>query len=148
MLSKKDLMNTNEYWVEELQNEIYRQTIAYMKKHQLNQNELAQKWGVSKGYISQILKGNCNFSLKKLVELSLAMGKAPMVTYIETSVFYELEQLSAYMEEKMKEPFSIKFDKITAVNSTNSLVNINLNALMLNKTNHLTIVKDNDLIAA
>ncbi len=84
MLTKKELFKTKEYWIEELQNEIYRQVTLYMKKHKLNQNQLAEKWGVSKGYVSQVLKGDCNFSLKKLVELSLALEKTPDIKYVES----------------------------------------------------------------
>ena len=77
-------MKTKEYWIEELQNEIYHQVTLYMKKHKFNQNQLAEKWGVSKGYVSQVLKGNCNFSLKKLVEFSLAIEKTPVIKYFDT----------------------------------------------------------------
>ena len=105
MLKKKDLYKTSEYWIEELQNELYRQVSDYMKQNNLNQNELAEKWGVSKGYISQILKGNCNFTLKKLTELSLALGKAPIVQYVPTDIYYEFEKISSYVNEQMHKPF-------------------------------------------
>lgn len=111
MLSKKGLFKTKEYWIEELQNEIYRQVTEYMSKHDLNQNELAEKWGVSKGYVSQILKGDCNFSLKKLVELSLAMEKAPIVQYVETDIYYDFVTLSKYMEKRINKPFEISYTR-------------------------------------
>lgn len=107
MLSKKDLYKTSEYWVEELQNEIFRQVMNYMQKNDLNQNELANKWGVSKGYISQILSGNCNFSLKKLVELSLALEKIPIVKYMPINVYDQIEKISSYMTEQMNKPLII-----------------------------------------
>lgn len=93
MLKKRELLKTSEYWVEEIQNELYRQVIEYMEKHDFNQNQLAEKWGFSKGYISQILNGNCNFSLKKLVELSLALGKVPILKY---------EGINSYKEPLVK----------------------------------------------
>ncbi len=83
MLKKKELLKTKEYWIEEIQNEISNQVVGYMKKNNLNQNELAENLGFSKGYVSKILKGECNFSIKKLVELSLALGKAPLIKYLD-----------------------------------------------------------------
>ena len=93
MVNKKNLYKTKEYWIKEIQNEIYSQVVNYMASYDLNQNELAEKWGVSKRYVSEILNGNCNFSLKKLVELSLALEKAPLIEYVEMNRYYE------FMEE-------------------------------------------------
>jgi predicted XRE-type DNA-binding protein len=81
--TKQELFQTKEYWIDELQNEIYRQVSDFMKKNELNQIQLANQLGVSKGYVSQILNGDCNFTLKKIVELSLALGKAPIVNYVD-----------------------------------------------------------------
>ena len=81
MLSKKELIKTPEYWLEKLQNEIFRQVHAYMDKEGLNQSQLAIRLGVSKGYISQVLNGNFNFSIRKLVELSLSIGVVPEIRF-------------------------------------------------------------------
>jgi len=66
-----------EYWLEKIQNDIYRAAVEFMKQKGLNQNGLAQHLGVTKGYVSQILNGNFNFSISNLVKLSLALGVAP-----------------------------------------------------------------------
>jgi transcriptional regulator with XRE-family HTH domain len=115
MLTKKNLYKTPEFWTEEIQNEIYRQVNDFMKENKLNQNELAKKWGVSKGYISQILNGNCNFSVSKLVELSLSLDKFPIFNYLKPNTFYEVEKLSEYIQSKIEEPliFTYKKDKTT-----------------------------------
>lgn len=83
MLDRKELVKTTEFWVETLQNQIYREVISFMEKNDLTRSQLAQELGVSKGYITQILNGECNFSLKKLVELSLKMKAAPIISYVE-----------------------------------------------------------------
>lgn len=77
MFSNSELKRTPEYWLETIQNEIFRQVKKYMEENKLNQTQLANKLGVSKGYISQILNGNFNFTLKKLIELSIAIGVVP-----------------------------------------------------------------------
>jgi len=81
MLSKKELITTPEYWIEKLQNEIFRQVYVYMEKEGLNQSQLAIRLGVSKGYVSQILNGNFNFTIKKLIELSLSIDVFPEIRF-------------------------------------------------------------------
>jgi len=81
MITRKELITSPEYWFEGIQNELYRQVITYMEKSGLNQNQLADKLGVSKGYVSQILKGEFNYTLKKLIEISIAIGKIPMIEF-------------------------------------------------------------------
>ncbi len=108
MLCKKDLYKTNEYWVDILQNEIYRQVTAYMKVNELNQNQLAEKWNVSKGYVSQVLSGSCNFSIKKLVELSLALNQVPMLGFVPNEAYHKFEEVSKYIESQMNEQFLIR----------------------------------------
>lgn len=124
MLSKKELMNSPEYWVEELQNQIYREVLDYMQSKDWNRTTLAKEWGVSKGYVTQILSGECNFSLQKWVELSLKMQKAPVVEYLDTKDIYEMDNVSKMVNEQVNKPlllnysnnskwFSIKSDQFT-----------------------------------
>ena len=81
MFTREEVLRSPEYWFEEAQNELYRQVVEYMEKSGLNQTQLAEKLGVSKGYVSQILKVEFNYTLKKLIEISLAVGKVPQVEY-------------------------------------------------------------------
>ena len=81
MFTREEVLRSPEYWFEEAQNELYRQVVEYMEKSGLNQTQLAEKLGVSKDYVSQILKGEFNYTLKKLIEISLAVGKVPQVEY-------------------------------------------------------------------
>lgn len=81
MITREELLQSPEYWFENAQNDLYGQVMEYMKNEGLNQSQLAEKLGVSKGYISQVLKGEFNYTLKKLIELSLAVGKVPQVSY-------------------------------------------------------------------
>ena len=52
-----------------------------MEVRHLSQNDLAVKLGVTKGYISQILNGNFNFTIGKLIELSLAIEMVPDIEF-------------------------------------------------------------------
>ncbi len=81
MMNREEILSSPDYWFEEAQNELYRQVIEYKEKKGITQTQLAEQLGVSKGYISQILKGEFNYTLKKLIELSLAVGKVPQIEY-------------------------------------------------------------------
>lgn len=81
MIKHEELLQTPEYWFESIQNEIFRQVDAYIKENKLTQTQFAEQLGVSKGYVSQVMKGEFNYTLKKLIELSLAVGKAPVLEF-------------------------------------------------------------------
>ena len=97
MISREELYKTQEYWLERIQNDIFRMVHHYMEEKQLNQSALAKELGVSKGYISQIVNGNFNFSLTKLIELSITLGVAPKVNLEES-----LQEYSADQERKLE----------------------------------------------
>ncbi len=47
----------------------------------MNRSELAKKLGVTKGYISQVLNGDSDHRISKMVELSLAIGVVPDIRF-------------------------------------------------------------------
>ena len=59
----------------------------------MSRQEFAEKLGVSKGRMSQILNGDFNGRLDRLVELALAAGKAPV---------FEFKDLETYVKEDTK----------------------------------------------
>ncbi len=80
MLRKEELEKQPEYWIEVIQNDIFRAMREFMKREKLNQSQMALRMGVSKGYVSQILNGNFNFSLNKLVELCIFLERYPILS--------------------------------------------------------------------
>jgi|WetSurMetagenome_2_1015567.scaffolds.fasta_scaffold260301_2 transcriptional regulator with XRE-family HTH domain len=72
-----ELIKSPHFWLEMIQNEIYSQLHEYMKRTGKSQNDIANDLNVSKSYISQVLNGNFNFTLKKLIDLTLYVGKIP-----------------------------------------------------------------------
>jgi transcriptional regulator with XRE-family HTH domain len=101
MLAREELYRTTEYWLERIQNDIFRAVHEYMEEKGLNQTALAKELGVSKGYISQILNGNFNFSLTKLIELSLKLDVTPKVDLSESIEAYtsRQEERLGYMQK-------------------------------------------------
>ena len=78
-MKRKELLQSKEYWLGEIQIEIFNHLNDYMKEHNLNKKELAKKLGFSRKFISRILNGNCDCSITKMVELYLAIGKVPKI---------------------------------------------------------------------
>lgn len=80
-MKREELLKSEGYWVAKLQTDLYRELISFMEKTHRNSSQLAEYLGCSKGYVSQLLNGNFDHKLSKLVELSLAIGKAPLLEY-------------------------------------------------------------------
>jgi len=91
MKSKKEIIKSAAYWLAHLQIELYQQLKSYMESNNLNQNDMAKKLKVSKGHISQILNGDSNFTLKKLITLSLAIKKVPVIKFVSLSKYLSVE---------------------------------------------------------
>ena len=82
MITYDELLTTPEYWITRIQLDLYAMIERYMQNNNLSRTELAHKLGVSKGYISQVLNGDFDHRLSKLVELSMAVGMVPQISYI------------------------------------------------------------------
>jgi transcriptional regulator with XRE-family HTH domain len=80
-MTRNELLSHKEYWLVGIQLDLYAQLEAYMKENGMNRTQLAEKLGVTKGYISQVLNGDFDHKISKLVELSLAIGLVPTISY-------------------------------------------------------------------
>ncbi len=125
MITREELLKTEEYWFETLQNEIYRIVAAYLEKEGVNQTEFAKKLGVSKGYVSQIMNGNFNYTLKKLIELSLAVNRIPEFNFKDINEFISEDRKRYEMQYAPYFSFTIQSKK-SSVNTgqTSSTDNI------------------------
>lgn len=93
MFSQEELREFPEYWMEIVQQEIYEEILAYMEQEGLNRKQLANRLDVSKGYVSQILNGRSNFSMKKFIELALKINRYPNITFTPKSTLMQEERL-------------------------------------------------------
>lgn len=100
MKTKKELLKSKAHWVTKIQLELYKNILDYMEAKGLNNSRLAEELGVTKGYVSQILNGDFDHKLSKLVELSLFIGKAPLVKFknLETLIEQETHKISVVKE--------------------------------------------------
>lgn len=88
MITFDELKSTQEYWTTRIQLTLYSCIKDYMEQNNISRTELAQRLGVTKGYITQLLNGNFDHRLSKLVELSLAIGLIPQINFIPASEFH------------------------------------------------------------
>lgn len=83
MYTEKELKEFPEYWTENIQNDLYFKIKKYMEANNLNKTKLAKDLGVSKGYVTQILNGEFNPSIKKYTELALKTGHYPNISFVK-----------------------------------------------------------------
>jgi transcriptional regulator with XRE-family HTH domain len=93
-MKRKELLNSNEYWISKIQIDLYNIIEDYIAKNKITKTQLAEQLGVTKGYVSQILNGDFDHKVSKLVELSLAVGKIPVLTFEDIGQHCEDDELN------------------------------------------------------
>lgn len=91
-MTREELLKSPEYWVTGIQIDLYNCAERFMEQHKLNRTQLASHLGVSKGYVSQLLNGDYDHKLSKLVELSLAFGYVPDMKFMPVEQYVAMEQ--------------------------------------------------------
>lgn len=92
-MNRHDIISSPEYWTQRIQLQLFDCIEKYMVEHHLNRTQLAQKLGVSKGYVSQLLNGDYDHRLSKLVDLALAMGCVPMLSLNPINEVYQQDKV-------------------------------------------------------
>lgn len=93
-MTRNELITSPEYWITKIQMALYNCADKFMKHTGKNRKELAEHLGVSKGYVSQILGGDYDHRLSKLVELSLAFGYVPKIEFVPVDEFVKSDESS------------------------------------------------------
>jgi transcriptional regulator with XRE-family HTH domain len=91
-MNQDEMLRHPNYLLSTYQLEIYHQLSLYMKEHKLQNKDIADKLKVSTSYVSQILNGNFNFTLKKLIQLGLMMNKVPYLEFIDPKEYWRREK--------------------------------------------------------
>lgn len=66
--------NDPEYLLEGLMIDVTEQIVRQMENNEMTRTQLAQKLGCSNAYITKLLNGSGNLTLKKLLEISVALN--------------------------------------------------------------------------
>lgn len=82
-MNREDLLKSPEFWILEIQMKLHDLIIEYLEKHNLTRKQLADRLGFSKSYITQILNGEFDHRISKLVEIAISIGKVPKIEYEE-----------------------------------------------------------------
>ena len=90
-MTREDLLRDPIYWTNTLQIDLYNHILQFMKSHDMNKTQLAEFLGCSKSYVTQLLSGDYDHKVSKFVELSLAIGKVPVVTFKDLDDYIEDE---------------------------------------------------------
>lgn len=94
-MKREELLNSKEYWLAKMQIDLFNQIKSYMEINKLNRTQLAEKLGVSKGYITQILNGDSDHRISKIVELSLSVGLVPQIKFETIEYIIEKDEIDS-----------------------------------------------------
>lgn len=86
-MKREDLLKSQSYWTNEIQNELFSIIEEHMSKNKLSRTKLAKNLNVTKGYITQVLSGDFDHKISKMVDLSLSSGKVPLLNFIDIDTF-------------------------------------------------------------
>ena len=84
-MTREELTKSPEYWTTKIQMELFREIESFMQSKGMNRTQLAEYLGCTKGYVSQLLNGDFDNKLSKLVSLALAIGKVPSVDFVDAN---------------------------------------------------------------
>ena len=105
MITRKELITSKEYWLVKFQSSLYEQVEKYLLENKISKTDFSKKLGVSKGYVSQILNGDFDHKISKLIELSLAIEQVPFLKFesLEKCIFLDsIGALDAAEESKIQ----------------------------------------------
>lgn len=94
----------------------------------MSKTAFAAQLGVSKGYISQLMNADFDHKISKLIELSLAIGKAPILEFVDLNVAVRYDGVDRKVSKLIQqEPLNMvveeenMYEKRTSLKSKTSL---------------------------
>ena len=93
-MTREDILRSPEYWIAQIQIALYNKAEEFMQENNLTRTQLAERLGVSKGYVSQLLNGDYDHKLSKLVELALAFGVVPQIGFQRIEAIIHQDKMS------------------------------------------------------
>lgn len=132
-MTREELIRSKEYWITLIQLSLFEEIEKFKKLKGFNRSALARELGVTKGYISQVLNGDFDHRISKLVDLSLAIGKAPILRFdgIEDIIEYENRTGNNYVET-MNRPIQYNNMPYNSVVKNDFIPEINLRIGVIN----------------
>lgn len=88
-MTREEVLKSPSYWTAMIQIALYNCAEMFMAQSGKNRTQLAEHLGVTKGYVTQLLSGEYDHRLSKMVELALAFGYVPQVTFVSAEKVIE-----------------------------------------------------------
>ncbi len=79
----RESRNSSDYILEGVILDVTEQIVAVMQEQEISRSELAERMGVSRAYITKLLRGEGNTTLRTLVRVALALDLRPQVSFVE-----------------------------------------------------------------
>ena len=79
----RESRNSPDYILEGVILDVTEQIVAAMQQQEVSRSEVAERMGVSRAYITKLLRGEGNTTLRTLVRVALALGLRPQVSFVE-----------------------------------------------------------------
>ena len=85
---QKRILEQPDYWIEGINADLYDAIVNFMEDNDMKQKDLAAHLEISTGRVSQILNdGNINFSIEKIIQIALKIGKFPSFKLVDKKTF-------------------------------------------------------------
>jgi len=88
----RKVKQSSEYWEELFNLELIDDISKIMKSNKISQTKLACLLGTSEAYVSKILNGNLNLSIKSISRLAFALKSAPHIHIAPLDVIVEWKE--------------------------------------------------------
>lgn len=86
---RERILLSKSYWMESINGEVYTALVEFMESKNFKQSDLAEHLGISPSRVSQILNnGEVNFSIQKLIEISLKINRIPQFRLEHKDVYF------------------------------------------------------------
>lgn len=116
-MTREELLKSREYWISKIQIDLFNLIENYRKDKKYTKTQLASELGVTKGYITQVLNGDFDHKVSKLVDLALAFGKVPVLNFEDFKQYVEDDELGVTHMSFHKRPvIHLNLNGFTTVN--------------------------------
>ncbi len=127
-MKRYDVISNSGYWLADIQDKIFDEVDDYLSSQEMTKSTFAKKLGVTRGRVSQILNGEFNLRLEKMIELSLAVGKVPIINFMDISEFMKEDEkrtkrIEAEMYQRLKKGNETTVEKVIKENPSPNIVN-------------------------
>ena len=86
-MKRSELLRSREYWIADIQLKVFNLIEQFRSKKGWTKSQIAEKLGVTKGYITQILNGDFDHKMSKLVDLAISFDKVPILHFVDRSAY-------------------------------------------------------------